>query len=187
MKRAFYRVSILSILLVMANCSNPKPETACAREAAKLQDENGFGGFSNLEDALACGEESNKPILITFTGHSSYSVRNMDRFVWADDNIRKTIANKFIQVALYVDDRTPLEESYSVAHPLHDKETQINTVGKRNQELEWKFGQISQPFYVVVDSQMKELTTGRGYTPLHKKDEFEEFLHLALKKYDELH
>ena len=72
------------------------------------------------------------------------------------------IADRFILVSLYVDDKTPLPEPLVVKEA--GKEVRLLTVGDKWSFLQrHKFGANTQPFYVVVDADGNALSASRSY------------------------
>jgi len=72
---------------------------------------HGLVGYFDYDQALACAKEQGKPIFIDFTGHGCVNCREMEQRVWADPAVLKRLSQKYVLVALYVDDRTTLPEN----------------------------------------------------------------------------
>ena len=73
------------------------------------------------------------------------------------------LANDFVLISLYVDDKTPLQEPYHVKSADGNQKT-LRTVGAKWSDLQsTKFGANAQPFYVMVDNEGKPLAGSRAY------------------------
>lgn len=119
----------------------------------------GIETFFEYEEALAAAKAMNKPVFVDFTGHSCVNCRLMERNVISKPEILRLLKDEFVVVSLYCDDKTKLPESEwkkSARYP--DKV--LKTIGAVNLDLQLtKFDNVSQPLYVVVDGDGKQLTT----------------------------
>ena len=118
--------------------------------------------FTDYDAALAASRAEGKPLLLDFTGHGCVNCRKMEAAVWADPRVASLMADRFILVSLYVDDKTPLPEPLVVKEA--GKEARLLTVGDKWSFLQrHKFGANTQPFYVVVDADGNALSASRSY------------------------
>ena len=111
---------------------------------------HGLNGYFDLDQALACGKEKNKPVFIDFTGHGCVNCREMEAVVWSDPEVLQRLNEQFIVVALYVDEKMelPEEQWYQSTYDQKVKKT----MGKQNADLQIKwYGNNAQPFYVLLD------------------------------------
>jgi len=123
---------------------------------------HGLEGYFDLEQAMSCAKEQNKPLFIDFTGHGCVNCREMEANVWADPRVLKRLREDYIVVALYVDDKTklPKDEWYKSSYDGKMKKT----VGKKFADLQKEmFGVNAQPFYVLLNSDGEKLTYARAY------------------------
>jgi thiol:disulfide interchange protein DsbD len=68
-----------------------------------------------------------------------------------DTRVAKKISDNFIQVSLFVDDKTSLDKPVTVN--IDGTRVKIRTVGDKWSLLQrHKFGANAQPFYVVIDA-----------------------------------
>jgi thiol:disulfide interchange protein len=112
----------------------------------------GLKGYYDYKQGLACAKEQGKPVLIDFKGHACANCKLMEARVWSDPEILKRLREKFVIIALYVDDRTQLPENEWIVSALDGK--QKKTIGKINEELEIsKFKTNALPLYVITDSE----------------------------------
>ena len=87
----------------------------------------------------------------------------MEAAVWTDPQVADMLMNDYILVSLYVDDKTPLPEPVEVADGQGGTRT-LRTIGAKWSELQRsRFGTNAQPYYVILDSEGKQLAPGRGY------------------------
>ena len=121
----------------------------------------GLDGFFDLEEAKAYAAKVGKPIFLDFTGHGCVNCREMESRVWSDPTVKAKLANDFVICALYVDDKTKLDESEWVTAA---NGKQLKTLGKINSAFALeKFGANAQPHYVILDAEGQQLGDARGY------------------------
>ncbi|NBT08190.1 MAG: DUF255 domain-containing protein [Chitinophagia bacterium] len=122
---------------------------------------------NDYEKAVELSKQSNKPILIDFTGWACVNCRKMEENVWSDPAVMSFIQNNFILVSLYVDDKAllPIEKRFTYTTKAGDKK-EITSVGDLWATFQAEnFNQSSQPLYVVMSPQQKLLSNPVGYTP----------------------
>ena len=119
--------------------------------------------FRDYDEALAAAKRENKPILIDFTGFGCVNCRKMEAAVWTDPQVADMLTNDYVLVSLYVDDKTPLAEPVEVSDGQGGTRT-LRSIGAKWSELQRsRFGTNAQPYYVILDSDGKQLAPGRGY------------------------
>ena len=147
----------------------------------KLHMPTGFDGFYDLEEAKAYAKKVNKPIFIDFTGKTCANCREMEYYVWTDEEVKKILNEEYVMVALYADVNyieIPEEEWIT-----DSKGRTIKTLGKRNLEYQKnKYNMNAQPYYVLIDSEENVLTKEN-----HKYDrdvnDFVNFLNEGLENF----
>lgn len=118
-------------------------------------------GFFDYEDALAYAKEVNKPVFIDFTGHACVNCRAMEERVLADQRILERLRNDFVIVALYMDDKTVLDESEWVTT---ESGKVFKSLGKINSHIaNDRYGINAQPYYLIVDLEGNQLVPNRSY------------------------
>ena len=123
---------------------------------------HGLEGYFDLDQALKCAKEQNKPLFIDFTGHGCVNCREMEANVWSDPKVLKRLREDYIVVALYVDDKTELPKNEWYVSDFDEKEK--NTVGKKFADLQKaKFNVNAQPFYVLLGHDNNVLVQPRAY------------------------
>jgi thiol:disulfide interchange protein len=145
---------------------------------------HGLSGYFDYQQALACARQQNKPVFIDFTGHGCTNCREMEAVVWSDPQVLQRLRNDFVVVALYVDDKTELQESEWITSSYDGKVKK--TIGKRNSDIQiTNLKNNAQPFYVLVGKDEKVLAWPYGYD--RNPEKFVKFLDQGKKKYKELY
>lgn len=123
----------------------------------------GLQGYFDYKEAIACAKEQGKPLFVDFTGHGCVNCREMERNVWADSTVLKSLKEDFVLVALYVDDRTELPENEWYTSVKDGKVKK--SIGKQNHDFQnTRFNFVAQPFYVIIDPHSEmELTAPVNY------------------------
>lgn len=112
--------------------------------------------FDDYDEGMAFAKENNMPVLIDFTGFGCVNCRNMEAEVFDTDQVRNALNGKFVMVKLVVDDRTKLNEPMVVKDG--DKTITLETVGEKWTYLQSnKFKANSQPYYVILDNEGRQL------------------------------
>jgi thiol:disulfide interchange protein DsbD len=122
--------------------------------------------LKDYDEALKLAKETNKPILIDFTGWACVNCRKMEENVWPDPKV-KELMEQYILVSLYVDDKQKLPISRQFIYKSMDSsERRITTVGEKWSAFQSEnFAASSQPWYVLLSPEEKLLTPPVGYTP----------------------
>lgn len=132
----------------------------------------------DFDEALRMSREQNKPIFLDFTGHGCVNCRKMETSVLGDEAVLELLRENYIVASLYVDDRQELSEPFVGKDGLERTE-----VGEKWSYLqEHKFGALSQPFYVLIDSKGNPLNGSFAF----KEDvaQFVDFLNIGLKEFN---
>ena len=131
----------------------------------------------DYDEAIKMSREQNKPIFLDFTGHGCVNCREMEAVVLNDKSVLEMLSKDFIVVSLYVDDRRELDE------PFTDKNGLVYTeIGEKWSYLqESKFGALSQPYYVLVNSDGQPLNGAYAFDK--KVDNFKGFLNEGLRNF----
>ncbi|MBR6292161.1 MAG: thioredoxin family protein [Bacteroidales bacterium] len=125
--------------------------------ADKLHVPLGFEAFFDLDEAKAYARQQNKPVFIDFTGKTCANCREMEHYVWTDQEVKRLLNDEFVMVSLYADENTiELPESEWVTD---DKGHVLKTLGRKNLNYQkTAFNMNAQPYYVIVDADGKVLT-----------------------------
>ena len=143
-----------------------------------LNQHNVEAQFTDYETGMAAAKAQGKPVLLDFTGFGCVNCRKMEAAVWTDPRVAEMLEKDFVLISLYVDDRSPLPEPFTV---IEGSDTlTFTTVKQKNSWLQaHKFGANTQPFYVAVSPDGQPLAPSYSY----KEDvaAFLQFLQTAKK------
>ncbi len=141
---------------------------------------HGLQGYFDLEQALHCAREQNKPLFIDFVGHGCANCRVMEARVWSDPRVLQRLREEYIIVALYVDDRTSLPEDEWITSEFDGR--MKKTIGSKNLDYQiTNFNTNTQPYYVLMDADGNLLNQPRGYNL--DIEAFIEFLDLGIENF----
>jgi len=136
--------------------------------------------FHDLEKGREYARLANKPVLVDFTGYSCANCRKTENMVWTNDKVRPILQEQMVIISLYCDDKKLLPESERVFSAVLNGK--LKNYGNKWSEYQIKkYGQISQPLYIVQDPNGKDLTEARGYDP--NVEAYQEFLLNGIKKF----
>ena len=126
----------------------------------------GFKCFKDFESGLEFAKSNNKPILLDFTGWACVNCRRIEENVWTDPAIFNLINDNFVLISLYVDDRKKLDIKDKISLKYKSgKIKEITTVGEKSATFQaLNFKSASQPFYVLLDTDLKILNSPIQYT-----------------------
>src|SRR6056300_131943 len=130
---------------------------------AHLMAPHNIVAFNDYDLGLAYAKSVGKPVMLDFTGHACVNCRKMEQNVWVDEPVLSVLKNDLVLISLYVDDKRELP------NPLPSKlreGKQLRTIGQKWAEFQAvRFKANSQPFYVLLDSDGKQLGKPVAYTP----------------------
>lgn len=123
---------------------------------------HGLQGYFDYEQGMACAKKLNKPVMLDFKGHSCTNCKVMEKNVWSDPEVLKRLSEDYVIIALYVDDRTEMEEADWVTSKIDGKLKK--TIGKKNADFQVeKYRVNAQPYYVLVDHEGNQLVEPRAF------------------------
>jgi thiol:disulfide interchange protein DsbD len=106
----------------------------------------------------------------------------MEEQVWPDATVAKMLTEDVVLVSLYVDERKELPAEEQTSQNYGGKAFPIRTVGNKWSYLQAsQFNTNSQPFYVLLDHEGKQVGGTAGYDP--DPDRFIAFLEDGLSKF----
>jgi thiol:disulfide interchange protein len=121
---------------------------------------NNLNCFKDYYEGVAYAKEVNKPILLDFTGYGCVNCRKVEEHIWIDQRVWKKIAEDYVLISLYVDDRSPLD-GILMSKVRNEK---LRNVGNKWADFQIvNFQQNSQPLYVLMSPDEQVLTPPRGY------------------------
>ena len=139
----------------------------------------GLTGYFTLEEGLAAAKAQNKPVFVDITGHGCVNCREMEQRVWSDPRVLNILRNEYVLVALYVDDKTKLDEAEWLTTP---EGKTLKEIGRVNSYIaRTRFGVNAQPNYALLDADGNQMVPVRGYNL--SVDGFITFLNAGLEKF----
>lgn len=129
----------------------------------------GLDCYKDFEEGLKVAKETNKPILLDFTGWACVNCRKMEENVWSDPAIYQLLKEKYILISLYIDDNEkelPLTEQFDFKKA-NGKIKKIKTYGDKWSTFQViNFKNASQPYYVLMNADLEILNTAQQYTDI---------------------
>ncbi len=121
----------------------------------------GLQPFFDYEEGMAYAKKERKPVMIDFTGHACVNCRKMETTVWPDARVLSSLREDYVLIQLYVDDKTSLPDSEQFVSSYSGKK--ITTIGKKWSDFQASaFNTNSQPWYVLLDNEGKQLVESQG-------------------------
>jgi thiol:disulfide interchange protein DsbD len=142
---------------------------------------NNLDCFKDYYEGLAYAKTVNKPVLLDFTGYGCVNCRKTEEHIWVRDEVWNRIAEDYVLVSLYVDDRKPLKEILLSK----TRSTKLRNVGNKWADFQIvNFEQNSQPLYVMMTPNEEIIAKPRGYKEGVK--DYADFLDCGLKVYESI-
>ena len=142
--------------------------------------------FHDLDTGLAHAAETQKPILLDFTGYACVNCRKMEEHVWPEPQVMDMIANEYVLISLYVDDSESLPQDEQIeVQTKNGKIRKLLTVGNKWSTLQAEtFNINSQPYYALLSPDGRLLNNPKAYTP--DVSEYAQFLRCGLEANQQL-
>lgn len=107
--------------------------------------------YTDYAVGLAMAKKSNRPIFLTFTAYASICCKSRYFKEWLKNDEFSTNLEKFVVVALYVDDRTALDSNDFYESTFTNK--RIQTLGQQNSDFQIAhFNSNSQPYSIILNT-----------------------------------
>jgi thiol:disulfide interchange protein DsbD len=175
MKNPTWNLSLLSGFPPPQFYSIYEQETACPL---------GLNCYDDFEEGLAVAKETNKPILLDFTGWACVNCRKMEENVWSEPDIYQLLKEDYILISLYIDDNEkelPIAQQFDFLKK-NGKVKRIETVGDKWSTFQViNFKNASQPFYVLLSPDLEVLNSAQQYTD---RDTYYSWLQEGLKNFN---
>jgi len=121
---------------------------------------NNITCFKDYFEGLAFAKETNRPVLLDYTGYGCVNCRKTEEHIWVNDNVRNLLNDEFVLISLYVDDREKLDEELVSK----SRQVRIRNVGNKWSDFQIvNFEQNSQPLYVLMTPDEQVMASPRGY------------------------
>ncbi|MCA1744635.1 MAG: thioredoxin family protein, partial [Bacteroidales bacterium] len=138
------------------------PNTATLEGESLKEGPYGLMKYTDYEEGLAAAKEAGKPVFLDFTGLGCANCRKMENLVWSDNTVRNMLANEFIIVSLYVDNREELPEDEQYVSEVTGR--RVRTIGNKWSDFQIsRYENNSQPFYVLLNHNEEALNGSYGY------------------------
>jgi thiol:disulfide interchange protein DsbD len=148
-----------------------------------LYDDEVHAKFDDYDLGMSYAKTVGKPVIVDFTGWGCVNCRKMENSVWIDSRVREYLLDDYVLISLYVDDKTELPESEIMEVVENEESKRLTTVGKKWSYLQrYKFGNNSQPYYVILDHEGNPLNAPRVFDT--DIDEYIKFLQSGIKEFD---
>ena len=145
-----------------------------------LYDNEVRADFDKYGAGMRYAKEKNKPVLVDFSGFGCVNCRKMEASVWTNEEVARLLKEDFILITLMVDDKTPLNQPYTVEE--NGQKRTISTVGDHNSYIQRsKFGANAQPYYVTLDAEGTPING--SYVFNENPAEFVEYLKTGINNY----
>ncbi len=121
--------------------------------------------FNDYDKGLSYAKKVGKPIMLDFTGHACVNCRKMEQNVWVKPKVLKLLKDEVVLISLYVDDKRKLKTENILESKLHPGK-KLKYIGQKWSEMQTiKYKTNTQPFYVLMDHNEKNLIIPVAYTP----------------------
>jgi len=145
----------------------------------------GLQTYFDYDEGMAYAKKVGKPVLLDFTGHGCVNCRKMEASVWSEKTVLEKLSNDYVIISLYVDDRTELPQSEQSTAKLGDQQITIRTIGNKWSYFQAStFGVNSQPYYVLLDNNGKQISKPTGFND--NVDDYLSFLNDGLNQYKQM-
>src|SRR5690554_2541859 len=122
----------------------------------------GLVKYTDYEKGLEAAKAAGKPVFLDFTGLGCANCKTMEAQVWSDPQVRNLLAEEFVIVSLYVDDRERLPESEQYVSELTGRK--VRTVGNKWTDFQiTRYNTNSQPYYVLLNHEEEAMNKARGF------------------------
>ncbi|MFD0988474.1 protein-disulfide reductase DsbD family protein [Mariniflexile jejuense] len=134
-------------------------------EGAHLMAPHDIMAFHDYDTGLEYAKKVGKPVMIDFTGYTCVNCRKMENNVWIKPEILNILKNEVVLISLYVDDPKPLPKSEIREYSLRPGKYWKDYGDKWADMQAVRYSANSQPFYVLMDHNEKNLVAPVAYTP----------------------
>jgi thiol:disulfide interchange protein DsbD len=142
--------------------------------------------FHDLDKAKAYALKVGKPLFVDFTGHNCVNCRKMEESVWGEPGIIDHLKEDVVIASLHVDERVDLPKAeQKTVELVPGKFKKLITTGDKWMYLQIKDYKISsQPYYVMLDAEGKQIGNGAADYQHHSSPSvFKEWLEKGLALY----
>jgi thiol:disulfide interchange protein DsbD len=129
----------------------------------------GLNCYKDFNEGLQVAKETNKPILLDFTGWACVNCRKMEENVWSDSEVYTLLKEEYILISLYVDDNEkelPKTAQFDFKKA-NGQIKKIRTYGDKWSTIQvMNFKNASQPYYILMTADLEILNSPQQYTDI---------------------
>jgi len=145
---------------------------------------SGIMVFHDYEVGMAYAKKVNKPVVLDFTGHACVNCRKMEVQVWSAANVKNTLTNDVVLISLYVDERIDLPKEDQYETTMAGKTKKVKTTGDKWMVLQANsYGTNSQPYYVFLNHDERQMVEPANYQDYGTVDLFTDWLNRGLQEF----
>jgi thiol:disulfide interchange protein DsbD len=140
--------------------------------------------FHDYQEGMAYAKDVNRPVVIDFTGWACVNCRKMEEQVWSDENVKSILSKKVVLISLYVDERIELPENEQYETTLAGKTKKVKTTGDKWMVLQANtYGTNSQPYYVFLNHEEKQMVEPANYQDFGTVELFSDWLKRGIDEF----
>jgi len=140
--------------------------------------------FHDYEQGMEYAKSVNKAVVVDFTGWACVNCRKMEEQVWSDANVKNMLSNDVVLISLHVDEREELPESEKYETTLAGKTKKVKTTGDKWMVLQANtYGTNSQPYYVFLNHDEKQMIEPANYQDYGSVELFTDWINRGLKEF----
>ena len=140
--------------------------------------------FHDYKEGMKHAKSVNKAVVVDFTGWACVNCRKMEEQVWSDANVKSILSNDIVLISLHVDEREELPESEKYETTLAGKKKKVKTTGDKWMVLQAnRYGTNSQPYYVFLNHDEKQMIEPANYQDYGSVELFADWLNRGLKEF----
>ena len=125
--------------------------------------------FNDYDKGLAYAKEVGKPVMLDFTGWACVNCRKMEQNVWVKPEILSKLKNDVVLISLYVDEQIDFPEGEAPDSKLRPGKKLRNKGQKWSEMQTIRYKTNTQPYYVLMDHNEKNLNEPVAYTPNYEE------------------
>ncbi|MFN0030940.1 MAG: protein-disulfide reductase DsbD domain-containing protein [Flavobacteriales bacterium] len=133
--------------------------------------EEEFRIYKDIAEAMEVAKAEGKPLFLDFTGWACVNCRKMEDQMWPKEQVKALLANEFVMVSLYVDEKVELPVREQFVYQTKDgRKKEIKTVGNKWSTLQTQtFENNSQPMYAIIATDSTILNPIKQYEDREKE------------------
>jgi thiol:disulfide interchange protein DsbD len=165
--------------------SSNNSHTNSHKEKGQHVGPQGLMVFHDYNEGLIHAKSVGKPLMLDFTGHACVNCRKMEEQVWSNQDVKEMLSKDVVLVSLYVDERIDLPKEEQYVTTMAGKKKKVKTTGDRWMVLQANtFGTNSQPYYVLLDHNEKQLLEPANYQDYGSVELFKDWLDRGVNSFN---